>query len=73
MSKGLAKQWEILQEMQSHGFNICDCGNCGGIILFNEETRPKLIDDNEDVDCPHCKETLAYSDCPDFYYEGSPD
>ncbi len=67
------QQFEILEEMQSHGFNICNCGNCGSIILFNSETKPKATDENEDIFCPHCKEVQAYSDCPDFYYEGSPD
>lgn len=67
------QQYEILEEMQGQGFNICNCGNCGGVILFNKETKPTLQSESEDVNCPHCKETLAYSDCPDFYYENMPE
>jgi len=64
------KQVSIIEEMQAKGFNVCNCGNCGSIILFNEETKPKIDDDNEIVSCPHCKVEIAYSDCGDYYYEG---
>ena len=68
------KQLEILEAMQSKGFNVCNCGNCGGIILFDKETKPSLRNDIADeVTCPHCERTLGYSDCPDLYYEGMPE
>ena len=67
------KQVSIIEEMQSKGFNVCNCGNCGGIILLNEETKPKMEDDSEGIYCPHCKVEMAYSDCPDYYYEGMPE
>lgn len=68
-------QLEILQQMQRQGFNICTCGNCGGIILFNKEAKEAMeeTESGESLICPHCKEEMAYSDCPDLYYEGSPD
>lgn len=68
-------QLEILQQMQRQGFNICNCGNCGGVILFNKESKEVMeqTSSGEGLVCPHCKEEMAYSDCPDLYYEGSPD
>lgn len=68
-------QLEILQQMQKQGFNICNCGNCGGTILFNKESKEVMeqTSSGEGLVCPHCKEEMAYSDCPDLYYEGSPD
>lgn len=62
------KQYEILLEMQTEGFNVCTCGNCGSVVLFNQEEKSK-----EDIQCPHCKHHLDYSDFPDFYYEGCSD
>lgn len=62
-------QYEILEEMQGNGFNVCTCGNCGEVILFNSETKPNIGDSSEDVTCPHCKKTMGYSDCPDLYTE----
>jgi DNA-directed RNA polymerase subunit RPC12/RpoP len=62
------KQLDILTTMQNQGFNVCDCGNCGGVILFDEESK-----NADEVECPHCKVTLDYSDCPDLYYEGMPE
>ncbi len=63
-------QFKILQEMQMDGYNVVTCGNCGDVVLidlFNEEKME--IDRNtiEEVQCPHCKETMDYSDMPDLY------
>lgn len=68
-------QLEILQQMQRQGFNACNCGNCGGIILFNKEAKEAMeeTESGENLICPHCTEEMAYSDCPDLIYEGSPD
>ena len=67
------KQLDIIESMQANNFNVCSCGNCGGIILFDEETKPTLKSETEDITCPHCEEVMAYSDCPDLYYEGMPE
>ena len=63
----------ILLSMQVSGFNVCNCGNCGGIILFNKETKPTTESETENVICPYYKKEMAYSDCPDLYYEGMPE
>lgn len=67
------KQVDIIEKMQAHGFNVVNCGNCEGIVLFDEETKPTIESETEDFICLHCKETMAYSDCPDYYYEGMPE
>lgn len=59
------QQYAVLEEMQSAGFNVCTCGNCGGVILYNKKMK-----EAESVSCPHCKHEMDYSDNPDFYYEG---
>ena len=59
------QQLAVLEDMQADGYNVCTCGNCGGIILYNEEMK------NADyITCPHCKREMDYSDNPDFYVEG---
>ncbi len=68
MKTDYKQQLEVIEQMQSEGFNVCTCGNCGGVILYNEEMKKA-----DTVDCPHCKETMAYSDNPDYYYEGCPE
>lgn len=64
MKTSYTQQLEVLEEMQSKGFNVCTCGNCGGVILYNQEMR-----DADAVECPHCKVEMSYSDNPDYYYD----
>ncbi len=56
-------QFEILQEMQMDGYNVVTCGNCGDVILIDLFNEKKI----EEVQCPHCKETMEYCDMPDLY------
>ena len=70
----MKEQFKILQEMQMDGYNVVTCGNCGDVILidlFNEEKME--IDRNtiEEVQCPHCKETMDYCDMPDLYTQNN--
>lgn len=62
------QQLEVLEAMQSKGFNVCTCGNCGSVILYDQEMK-----DAEVVECPHCKSEMDYSDNPDFYYDNCPE
>ena len=32
-SKGLNEQLKLLEEMQTHGYNIVTCGNCGQVFI----------------------------------------
>ena len=54
-------QFEILQRMQQDGYNLVTCGNCGDLVLLETDD---IIDE---IKCPHCKETMEYSDMPDLY------
>lgn len=54
-------QIKIQEEMQSAGFNIVTCGNCGSILLHRLG--------EEKIDC-FCGITMSLSDCPDYWYEG---
>jgi uncharacterized protein (DUF983 family) len=64
MKTSYKQQYEVLEEMQSNGFNVCTCGNCGSVILYNQEMK-----DAEFINCPHCKKEMYYSDNTDFYYD----
>jgi DNA-directed RNA polymerase subunit RPC12/RpoP len=59
------QQLGVIQEMQNSGFNVCTCGNCGSVILYNERMK-----EADAVRCPHCKKNMAYSDNTDYYYRG---
>lgn len=69
------EQLEILLEMQRKGFNVCNCGNCGGTILIDNNKRFQFseTESGEEFVCHNCRQTMQYSDCPDFLYIGSPD
>jgi predicted Zn-ribbon and HTH transcriptional regulator len=54
-------QFEILQLIQRDGYNVVTCGNCGYVVLL------EIDDIIEEVQCPHCKETMEYCDMPDLY------
>ena len=58
----MKEQFKILQEMQTDGYNVVTCGNCADVILM-EIDRYHI----EEVQCPHCKETMDYCDMPDLY------
>ena len=55
------EQIELQEKIQSAGFNIVECGNCGTVLLH------KCGD--ETIDC-FCEHNMALSDCPDLYYDG---
>jgi len=57
----MKEQFKILQKMQSDGYNVVTCGNCGDIILV------EIFDSVQEVQCPHCKEVMDYCDTPDLY------
>lgn len=55
------RQIELQEKIQSAGFNIVTCGNCGGILLH------ELTD--ESIEC-FCGSDMDLSDCPDYWYSG---
>ena len=55
------EQFKILQRMQQDGYNVITCGNCGDVVLL------EIYDAIDEVQCPHCKETVEYCDAPDLY------
>ena len=57
------KQIRLQEQIQSCGFNIVECGNCGSTVLHE-------LDDKDNIDCPYCDTEMAKSDCPDYLYEG---
>lgn len=57
----IVQQIELQEKIQSAGFNIVECGNCGVVLLH------ELGKDN--IDC-FCGNKMALSDCPDLYYDG---
>lgn len=54
-------QIRIQEKMQSAGFNIVTCGNCGNILLHE-------IGDKS-IEC-FCDSEMELSDCPDYWYSG---
>lgn len=58
----MKNQYEILMDIQSHGHNVCTCGNCGDVVLFNNE-----MSQQEEIECPHCGSYMDYCDYPDLY------
>ena len=59
----MEQQFEILRRMQEDGYNVVTCGNCGDVVLLELNVAQRCLD----VQCPHCKETMEYSDMPDLY------
>ena len=57
-------QIRIQERMQSAGFNVVTCGNCGSILLHETE--------DETIEC-FCGHEMDLSDCPDYWYEGCQD
>lgn len=66
METNYQQQLEVIHEMQSKGFNVCTCSDCGGIILYNNK-----MSEAESVQCPHCG--IDDYGHPDFYYTGCPE
>ncbi len=61
----MTEQYTILRRMQEDGYNVVTCGNCGDVVLLDLNVAQHY----EDVQCPHCKETMDYSDMPDLYHQ----
>ena len=57
-------QIRIQEKMQSAGFNVVTCGNCGSILLHETE--------DETIEC-FCGQEMDLSGCPDYWYEGCQD
>ena len=57
-------QIRIQEKMQSAGFNIITCGNCGTILL------QEISDETIESFCGH---DMDLSDFPDYWYEGCQD
>ena len=57
----MENQKELFKEMQYIGYNICTCGNCGGVILKRTNT------DQNKITCPHCEQEIDIENCPDLY------
>lgn len=53
-------QIKIQEKIQSAGFNIVECGNCGTVLLHEVG--------DEKIEC-FC-DTMDLSDCPDLFYSG---
>jgi hypothetical protein len=57
------KQIELQERIQTLAkVNIVTCGHCGEVLLHEMN--------EEDIECIGCGNTLAQSDCPDFWYGG---
>jgi hypothetical protein len=56
------RQIELQGKIQSAGFNIVTCGNCGSILLHELE--------DEKIDC-FCGNTMDLHDCPDLWHKGA--
>lgn len=59
----MRNQYDILLSIQAAGYNVVTCGNCGDVVLL--DIYEPIMDD---IQCPHCKVTMDYSDFPDLYY-----
>ena len=58
------EQIRLQEKIQSAGFNIVTCGNCGSILLHELE--------EETIKC-FCGREMDLSDCPDYWYSGCED
>jgi len=64
-NNSMTEQYTILRRMQEDGYNVVTCGNCGDVVLL----EMNVAQHDEDVQCPHCKETMDYCDMPDLYHQ----
>jgi len=58
------EQYELLMELQSNGFNIVTCGNCGAVVIH----RTKM----DELSCYECGFTSDPCDFPDLQTEINP-
>ena len=58
----MKSQYQILREMQTKGYNVCTCGNCGDVVLFD-----KQMSQQNDIECPHCDIIMDQCHYPDLY------
>ena len=58
--KALKTQTKLLLQIQSKGFNIVNCGQCGDVFIH----RMKL----KKITCPYCRFKSEPCDFPDFFY-----
>lgn len=63
MKTSYKQQTEVLLDIQACGYNVCTCGHCGDVILYNKEMM-----EADEVECPHCGIEHEYCDNPDLYY-----
>lgn len=54
-------QIKLQEKIQSAGFNIVECGNCGTVLLHELG--------GEKIEC-FCGCNMDLSDCPDLFYSG---
>lgn len=52
-------QIKLQEEIQSAGFNVVECGNCGIVLLHRVG--------ESFIEC-FCQREMDLSDCPDLYY-----
>lgn len=62
-------QLELIEELQSKGYNIVTCGQCGEVFIheiinIKEDTDPNYIT------CPYCEFNSEPCDFPDLFYHG---
>ncbi|GAB6071533.1 hypothetical protein JCM30760_26310 [Thiomicrorhabdus hydrogeniphila] len=57
------KQKETFFQIQNKGFNICTCGQCGAVLLMNEQEKT-----SEEFECFDCGFTGEQCDFPDFWF-----
>tara|TARA_B100002019_G_scaffold135160_1_gene116434 strand:- start:247 stop:486 length:240 start_codon:yes stop_codon:yes gene_type:complete len=60
----LAKQTDLVHQMNEAGVHLVDCGNCGSVMIH------ELSDEPQDITCPFCGFTSECCDFPDHFYEG---
>ena len=61
------RQIELQENMQRSGFNIVTCGNCDTLIIHETDS---INGTKENLNCHGCGNTIAKSDCTDYYYNG---
>ena len=64
------EQLDLANKMRDNGINMVTCGNCGTILLHETKTINEIVDEDLHIECFGCKREMAFSDCPDYWYEG---
>lgn len=60
----MLKQIALQEEIQSHGINLVNCGNCGQMLLHRTDVNQ--------IEC-FCGMEMEGCDCPDAFYRGMED